>query len=97
MLLLFFISLARSNGLAVNGKKLRNYLLNVSLSDLSSSFRQKELLFDTNGDVQGFYIIYNFQELTMKNGPVRVCVVVQIALPLGVSETDMVFHRAVHG
>ena len=46
-----------SVGEAINGEILRNYLFNVSLPSASSNQR----LFDSNGDVQGLYMIKNLK------------------------------------
>ena len=56
------IIVTRSNGQAVNGELLRQYMLNVSLSNSSIDlFENKGHLFDSNGDVQSSYTIFNLQ------------------------------------
>ena len=58
------ITTTRSVGKAINGTLLREYLFNVSFpSTFSSGY---DLLFDSNGDVQGSYSIINLQ-LTSEN------------------------------
>ncbi len=51
----------RSNHRVVDGRKLRQYLLNVSLSDINFLQQNDSRLFDSFGDVQGSYMIYNLQ------------------------------------
>lgn len=54
------ITTTRSSvGRAINGETLRDYLFNVSFSSTFSP--EPDLLFDSNGDVQGSYLIKNLQ------------------------------------
>ncbi len=53
------ITTTRLVGKAINGTLLRKYLFNVSFPSTFSS--ESDLLFDSNGDVQGSYLIKNLQ------------------------------------
>ena len=54
------IVVTRFNGQAVNGELLRQYMLNISLSNIDL-FENRGQLFDNNGDVQHSYTIFNLQ------------------------------------
>jgi hypothetical protein len=56
------IIIRRSTGAAINGILLRQYLFNVSF-DSTFSDSPTERLFDSNGDVQGSYLILNLQSI----------------------------------
>ena len=55
------IVVQRPNGQAIDGEKLRKYLLNVTLSGFSLFDHENRTFFDSNGDVKRSYTVYNLQ------------------------------------